>query len=73
MLRQLNQSIDLRMPMLIAARFRRPSYYPRYAHQFTIRPSLSSGAETELSKVVNGYGDWTFYGHVSASETPIES
>ncbi|WP_245601482.1 hypothetical protein [Sedimentitalea nanhaiensis] len=58
--------------MRIAARVRRPGYALRYPHQFTIRSHVPSGAETELSKIVNGYGDWMFYGHVSASQTHIE-
>jgi len=31
------------------------------------------GAETELSKMLNGKGDWMFYGHANASQTGIES
>lgn len=61
------QATDLVMldaqDMRIAARVRRPGYAERYPHQFTIRSSLPSGAPTELNKIVNGYGDWMFYGH----------
>lgn len=49
--------------MRIAARVRRPGYADRYPFEFTIRCKRDSGAETELSKVVNGWGDWLFYGH----------
>ncbi|MCK0102549.1 hypothetical protein MWU63_09580 [Pseudohalocynthiibacter sp. F2068] len=38
-------------------------YVHRYPYQFTIRARVTSGAETELSKIVNGKGDWMFYGH----------
>jgi hypothetical protein len=53
--------------MRIAARVRRPGYAERYPYEFTIRCKRDSGAETELSKIVNGWGDWLFYGHADAS------
>jgi hypothetical protein len=49
----------------IACRMRRPGYAERYPYDFTIRSERDSGAETELSKLVNGYGDWMFYGHAT--------
>ena len=52
--------------MRVAARVRRPGYADRYPYEFTIRSRLPSGSETELSKIVNGAGDWMFYGHASA-------
>lgn len=48
--------------MRIAARVRRPGY-EQFAYEFTIRSRRDSGAETELSKIVNGWGDWMFYAH----------
>ncbi len=72
-----HQATDLLMldarDMRIAARVRRPGYATQYPHQFTIRSRLPSGAQTELSKIVNGKGDWLFYGHANASQTAIES
>ena len=72
-----HQATDLLMldarDKLIAARVRRPGYSNAYPHQFTIRSSVPSGAETELSKIVNGKGDWLFYGHANAAQTTIES
>lgn len=53
--------------MRIAARVRRPGYADRYPYEFTIRCKRDSGAETELSKIVNGWGDWLFYGHADTS------
>lgn len=53
--------------MRIAARVRRPGYSDRYPFEFTIRCKRDSGAETELSKIINGWGDWLFYGHADAS------
>jgi len=47
----------------IAARVRRPGYADLYPNQFTIRAEAAYGGQTELSKIVNGKGDWMFYGH----------
>lgn len=51
--------------MTIAARVRRPGYADRYPFDFTIRSARDSGAVTELAKVIDGWGDWMFYGHAS--------
>ena len=40
--------------MRVAARVRRPGYSMLYPNQFDIRAQVPSGAETELSKIVNG-------------------
>lgn len=53
--------------MRIAARIRRPGYSDKYPFEFTIRAKRDSGVETELSKIVNGWGDWMFYGHADKS------
>ena len=58
--------------MTIACRVRRHGYLARYPGQFTIRCQRDSGAATELEKIVNGWGDWMFYGHSNASEDGIE-
>lgn len=64
------QATDLMMldarDMRVAARVRRPGYAQRYPHQFTIRSRVASGAQTELSKIVEDKGDWMFYGHSDA-------
>jgi len=49
--------------MRIACRVRRPGYGQRYPNQFTIRSHRDTGARTELEKIVDGFGDWFFYGH----------
>ena len=49
--------------MRIAARLRRPGFADLYPYEFTIRAKRDNGAETELSKIVNGWADWMFYGH----------
>lgn len=50
--------------MMIACRVRRPGY-EQYKHEFTIRSKRDSGAETELNKITNGWGDWMFYAHAT--------
>ena len=45
----------------IACRLRRRGYVEKYRYEFTIRALRDSGAETELSKITNGWGDWMFY------------
>lgn len=48
----------------IAARVRRwPKHYERFPQDFTVRLSRPTGAETEASKIVDGWGDVMFYGH----------
>lgn len=54
--------------LMIACRVRRPGYADRYPNQFTLRYARDSGVETEYSKVVNGWGDWMFYGHADKDE-----
>ena len=54
--------------MRIAARVRRPGYLDKYRFEITLRCKRDSGAETELSKVVNGWGDWLFYGHADKED-----
>lgn len=58
--------------MKIAARVRRHGFAGRYPYEFTIRARRDSGAETELSKIVNGWGDWMFYGHSDAEGKQFE-
>lgn len=49
--------------MTVAARVRRPGYADKYPNEFTIRSRRDNGAKTELAKIVEGWGDWLFYGH----------
>ena len=57
----------------IAARVRRHGYSNRFPHDFTIRTETASGVPTELSKIVNGKGDWLFYGHADSASGNLES
>jgi len=54
--------------LTIACRVRRAGYADKYPHQFTVRSRRDSGATTELSKMVDGWGDWMFYGHAVREE-----
>ncbi len=44
-------------------RVREPGYFDRYPDDFTLRSWIKSGAESELSKIERGHGDWMFYAH----------
>lgn len=57
----------------IAARVRRPGIAQGFSRQFTIRSAVPSGEPTELSKIVNGHGDWMFYGHSNAAQTGFDA
>jgi hypothetical protein len=54
----------------IGVRIRRPSYFvnPYYRDEFTIRAKRPSGEETELAKIISGWGDYLFYGF--GADTP---
>jgi hypothetical protein len=55
----------------IAMRIRRPGYFRRYGLDITIRSERRiTGAETELSKLRRGLGDWFFYGHIEHGWSP---
>ena len=51
--------------MTIGCRVRRPGYGDRYPGEFTIRSERDTGARTELEKILEGWGDWFFYGHAN--------
>jgi len=56
--------------MRIAARVRNKGYAEDYPYDVTFRAQRDSGTKTELSKIVDGWGDWFFYGH-AVDETNI--
>ena len=49
-------------PVRIACRIRKPDAW-QYRDDFTIRYSRPRGTKTELTKIIEGYGDYIFYGH----------
>jgi hypothetical protein len=51
----------------IAVRVRRHGVASMFPYQFTIRAKVASGAKTELAKIIEGHGDWMFYGHYNAA------
>jgi hypothetical protein len=57
--------------MRIAARIRRYGYAERYPFDITLRCRRDSGAKTELAKIVEGWGDWFFYGHLDSTDLKI--
>jgi len=51
----------------IACRVRKPGYFDKYKYEFTIRSSNKYGNNTEFLKIIKGFADWAFYGHVDNS------
>ncbi len=46
----------------IACRIRRQKYIEEYGNEFTVRCGRPSGYKTELTKIIEGWGDYFFYG-----------
>lgn len=53
----------------IAVRIRRHQYVQDYANDFTFRLRRDSGATTEFTKIMQGFGDWFFYGFAAVGST----
>lgn len=58
--------------LTIACRVRRPGYAMDFPNQFTIRSKRSSGVTTEFEKIIDGWGDWFFYGHATSTFPEIK-
>lgn len=56
----------------IGCRIRTHSYLENYANEFTIRSGRPSGVKTELTKILEGWGDYFFYGFSNESETALQ-
>ena len=54
----------------IGCRVRKSSYEARYGNEFTIRSSRPSGNKTELTKIVEGWGRYLFYGFGEVGDFP---
>ena len=54
----------LRMDAIrVGCRIRRADkYFAKYAKEFTIRTARPKGTKTELAKIIEGWGDYFFYG-----------
>lgn len=57
----------------VACRIRRYCYWQRYPFEFTIRAERESGLQTELTKLVAGWGDLMFYGFASEDESHLQA
>jgi len=55
----------------IACRIRKHKYLSEYGDQFTIRAGRASGNKTELTKIVEGWGDYLFYGFCDEHENKL--
>jgi len=55
----------------IACRVRRYEYLAGFGDEFTIRAGRPSGAKTELTKIIEGWGDYFFYGFANKDETGL--
>jgi|GEM_PF-839114 len=52
----------------IACRIRTHDYLARFGDEFTIRCARPSGNKTELAKIIEGWGDYIFYGFSDAEQ-----
>ena len=57
----------------IACRIRRFPYLARYPFEFTVRAGRPSGMKTELAKILEGWGDYLFYGFADANGESLAS
>lgn len=55
----------------IGCRIRREQYLKKYAFQFTIRSSRPGGTKTEYQKILEGWGDYFFYGFANSVNTSL--
>lgn len=55
----------------VACRVRQHRYLAQYGDEFTIRASRPNGTKTELTKVIEGWGDYILYGFASEDETHL--
>jgi len=55
----------------IGCRIRKHKFLGPYGDQFTIRAGRPSGAKTELTKVIEGWGDYFFYGFSDPEERAL--
>jgi len=55
----------------IGCRIRKFEHLAKYGGEFTIRASRPSGAKTEMTKILEGWGDYFFYGFADESESRL--
>jgi hypothetical protein len=54
--------------LTIACRVRGREYLGRYGWEFTLRLKRDSGAKTEMEKILEGWGNWMFYGFAAFND-----
>ena len=57
----------------IGCRVRKFKFSDAYPDEFTIRTVRPSGTQTELGKIIEGWGDYFFYGFADAQESGLFS
>ena len=64
------QAFDLLTPnqKKIACRVRDYDKYKQYIDEFTIRSQSKYGKRTEIHKILDGFGDWMFYGFTKGDD-----
>lgn len=55
----------------IGCRVRRFQYVQSFGGEFTIRSGARSGAKTEITKIIEGWGDYFFYGFADWQEQAL--
>ena len=60
-------------PLRFACRVRRYKYYGAFKNEFTFRAAIPNNGKTELAKIIEGYGDYFFYGFASEDESHLHS
>ena len=55
----------------IGCRIRRNEYMQGFRNEFTLRASRPSGTKTELAKIIEGWGDYFFYGFSDENEESL--
>jgi len=55
----------------IACRIRKFNYFEKFRNEFTIRAGRPSNKKVELTKIIEGWGDYLFYGFSNKEETGL--
>lgn len=58
-------------PWRVACRIRKHLYLGKYGGEFTVRSSRPAGTKTELTKIIEGWGDYMFYGFADPQEISL--
>ncbi len=60
-------------PFRVGCRVRKFRYLERYGEQFTIRAGRPSGIKTEMTKIIEGWGRYFFYGFADEEEKRLSA